>query len=309
MLTTGKRIYPWLDRSGRLSLFKLAVFLALFAPCTWTLLSYEHGTLGPRPLLEALHQTGLWAIRFLMISLAVTPLRGVLRWPRLILIRRMVGVAAFSYAALHLTLYILDQAFDWRLVASEIVFRFYLTIGLFALMSLFALAVTSTDGMIRRLGGRRWRRLHQSAYVIAVLALLHYFIQSKLNVDEPIVVAGLFFWLMAYRAILWIGNEDRRPSVSSLVGLSVIAGLLTTTGEAVYYRLANGFNPWRVLAASLGWNFDRRPGWIVLVICLALTMASVIRARQSLNRDGSKRLVRPAPTNCHADGPLIERHS
>ena len=171
----------------------MAVFLALFAPCAWTLFSYELGTLGPRPLIEAIHQTGLWAIRFLMISLAITPLRRALQWPRLILVRRMVGVAAFGYATLHLALYIVDQAFDWRLVASEIVFRFYLTIGFLALMSLSVLAATSTDGMIRRLGGRRWRRLHQSVYVIAVLALVHYFIQSKLNVAEPMVVAGLFF--------------------------------------------------------------------------------------------------------------------
>jgi methionine sulfoxide reductase heme-binding subunit len=274
----AKRKYPWLDRSGRLSIFKLAVFLSLFAPGAWTLLSYELGALGPRPLIEAIHQTGLWAIRFLMISLAITPLRRALHWPRLILTRRMVGVAAFSYATLHLALYVADQAFDWRLVASEIVFRFYLTIGFLTLMSLSVLAATSTDGMIRRLGGRRWRRLHQSVYVIAILALVHYFIQSKLNVTEPLVVAGLFSWLMANRAIFWIWGEDSHSSFWSLISLSVIAGLLTATGEAAYYRLVNGFDLWRVLAANIGWYFDRRPGWIVLVICLALTTASLFRA-------------------------------
>src|SRR4029077_320290 len=145
MPSTGNQIYPWLDRSGQLSLFKLAVFLSLFTPSAWTLFSYEHGILGPRPLIEAIHQTGLWAFRFLMISLAITPLRGALRWSRLILIRRMVGVAAFGYAALHFVLYILDQAFDWRLGASEIAFRFYLTLGFLALMWLSVLAATSTD--------------------------------------------------------------------------------------------------------------------------------------------------------------------
>jgi len=190
---TVRRIYPWFDRSGRISTLKLVVFLAIFAPCAWTLLSYELGTLGPRPLIEAIHQTGLWAIRFLVISLAITPLRRALQWPRLVLVRRMVGVATFGYATLHLALYIIDQAFDWRLVASEIVTRFYLTIGVLALMSLSVLAATSTDVMIRRLSGRRWRRVHQSVYVIAVLALVHYFIQSKLNVAEPTVIAGLLF--------------------------------------------------------------------------------------------------------------------
>jgi sulfoxide reductase heme-binding subunit YedZ len=274
---TVRRIYPWFDRSGRISTLKLVVFLAIFAPCAWTLLSYELGTLGPRPLIEAIHQTGLWAIRFLVISLAITPLRRALQWPRLVLVRRMVGVATFGYATLHLALYIIDQAFDWRLVASEIVTRFYLTIGVLALMSLSVLAATSTDVMIRRLSGRRWRRVHQSVYVIAVLALVHYFIQSKLNVAEPTVIAGLFVWLMAHRAIVWIWGEDRASSWS-LISLSITAGLLTAIGEATYYRLANGFDPWRVLAANVSWHFDRRPGWIVLAICLALTMASLFRA-------------------------------
>jgi sulfoxide reductase heme-binding subunit YedZ len=164
------------------------------------------------------------------------------------------------------------------LVASEIVTRFYLTIGFLALISLSVLAATSTDGMIRRLGGRRWRRVHQSVYVITGLALVHYFIQSKLNVAEPTVVAGVFFWLMANRAIVWIWGGDCRPSFWSLIKLSIVAALLAAIGEATYNRLANGFDPWRVLAANVSWHFDRRPGWIVLAICLALTMASLCRA-------------------------------
>jgi len=257
------------------------MFLALFAPAAWTLLCYEHDSLGPRPLTEAIHQTGLWAIRFLMIALAVTPLRRVLNWPRLILIRRMVGVAAFSYATLHLAIYVVDQAFDWRLVVSEIVFRFYLTIGFITLLSLSVLAATSTDGMIRRLGGRRWRRLHQSVYVIGALALVHYFIQSKLNVAEPMVVAGLFFWLMAYRVIVWIGDKDQGPSLWPLIGLSVVTGLLTATGEAAYYHFHNNVDPWRILAAYVGEYFDQRPGWIVLGVCLAVTMISLARPHKA----------------------------
>jgi sulfoxide reductase heme-binding subunit YedZ len=212
----------------------------------------------------------------------------MLQWPRLILIRRMVGVAAFGYASLHLALYIVDQNFDLRTVASEIVLRFYLTIGFLALMLLSALAATSTDGMIRRLGGRRWRRLHQSVYLIAILALVHYFIQSKLAVAEPMVVAGLFAWLMAERALGWIRGESGRPSLGSLIGLSVMTALLTAIGEASYYRLANGFDMWRVLAANLTSHFDRRPGWIVLAICLALTAASALRSRYAPRSRQSK---------------------
>ncbi len=278
---TATAFRPWLDRSGRLSPLKLAVFLALFAPGLWTFLSYAQGSLGPRPLTEAIHQTGLWAIRFLMISLAVTPLRRVLQWPRLIVLRRMIGVAAFGYAALHLAIYTLDQAFDWRMIVSEIALRFYLTIGFLALCGLLALAATSTDGMIRRLGGRRWRRLHRLVYVIGVLALIHYVIQSKLDVAEPLVVAGLFLWLMACRAVVWLGGDDPGLSFPSLAGLAVAAGLVTAAGEAIYYHLANHFDAWRVLGAYLGWYFDRRPGWIVLAICLVLSVASLVRAHRA----------------------------
>jgi methionine sulfoxide reductase heme-binding subunit len=115
---------PWQDRSGRLSALKLTVFLALFAPGLWTAAAFALGHLGPRPWTEAIHQTGLWAIRFLFVSLAVTPIRNVVQTPRLILVRRMIGVAAFCYALLHFLCYAGDQAFAWGHVASEVVHRF-----------------------------------------------------------------------------------------------------------------------------------------------------------------------------------------
>ena len=117
------------------------------------MLSLSLGWLEPRPFNEAIHQFGLWTIRLIFLALAVTPLRQILQWPRLILVRRMIGVAAFAYAITHLTLYTADQMFDLAKVASEIVHRIYLTIGFTAVLGLSALAATSTDGMIRRLGG------------------------------------------------------------------------------------------------------------------------------------------------------------
>src|SRR5262249_11137452 len=101
--------FPWQNRGGSLSPLKLAVFVALFVPGAWTLHGLAHGSLGPRPLTEAIHQTGLWAIRFLLISLAITPLRQTLQLPRLILVRRMIGVASFAYVLGHLLLYAWDQ--------------------------------------------------------------------------------------------------------------------------------------------------------------------------------------------------------
>ncbi|HEX2150490.1 MAG TPA: ferric reductase-like transmembrane domain-containing protein, partial [Stellaceae bacterium] len=142
--------YPWKDRNGRTAPLKLAVFIALFVPALWIAVAFAFGWLGPRPFDEAIHQLGLWTIRLIFLALAITPLRHILQWSRLLLVRRMIGVAAFAYAIGHLGLYAADQAFDLTKIATETALRIYLTIGFAAVLGLAALAATSTDGMIRR---------------------------------------------------------------------------------------------------------------------------------------------------------------
>src|SRR5262245_9507256 len=185
---------PWFDPAGRFSPFKLAVFILLFVPAALIAFRYADGALGPLAINQAVHQAGNWTLRLILISLAVSPLRQLLRWPRIMQVRRMIGVAAFVYAAIHLTLYAADQAFDLQKVATEILVRIYLTIGFAALLILTALAVTSTNGMVRRLGGARWRWLHRLVYGAALLGVIHFFMQTKFNVDEPWIMAGLFGW-------------------------------------------------------------------------------------------------------------------
>ncbi len=145
-------IWPWNDRTGRFSLLRFSVFVALVAPLLWILVQAFAHWLGPRPTTEAIHQTGLWAVRFLAVTLAITPLRNATRFARLAAIRRMVGLAVLFYALLHLSLYGFDQHGNLPHIASEILRRIYLTIGFVALCGLLALGITSTDGMIRRLG-------------------------------------------------------------------------------------------------------------------------------------------------------------
>jgi sulfoxide reductase heme-binding subunit YedZ len=272
---------PWQNRGGSFSPLKASVFLALLLPAFWTLFGLIHGSLGPRPLTEAIHQTGLWAVRFLLVSLAISPLRRVLSWPRLILVRRMVGVAAFAYALGHLLLYVWDQGFDLGLVVSEILSRFYLTIGFTGLLLLSALAATSTDGMIRRLGGRRWRNLHRAVYAIGILALVHYVLQSKLDIAEPIAAAGLFLWLMSYRLSGRLAGEGGIPGWGLLL-LGLGAGLATMLGEAYFHALAHGVHPGRVLASDLHWPFFGRPGWVVLLTGLALGLLALLRRPKGL---------------------------
>jgi sulfoxide reductase heme-binding subunit YedZ len=267
---------PWLDYGGQFSPLKATVFLALFVPFAFIALAYAHDQLGARPLNEFIHQIGNWALKLIFLSLAVTPARHVLQWPRLMLVRRMVGVAAFAYAALHLILYVIDQAFDLEKVAIEIAVRFYLTIGFSVLIILSAMAATSTDGMMRRLGGRRWRRLHQLIYAGAFLAVLHFFMQTKATVNEPWVMTGLYAWLMGYRMLVWARRSERRVSLWSITWLSMASGVFTALGEAAYYWLKLGSDPALMLSANFMATVGTRPAWVVLAITLSLTLAGAL---------------------------------
>jgi len=281
--------YPWNDRGAGLSPLKLVVFVALFLPALWTAGAYVAGGLGARPLNEAIHQIGLWTIRFLFIALAVTPLRQVLQWPQLILVRRMLGVGAAAYVMIHFALYVTDEAFDLGKVASEIALRIYLTIGFVALCGLAVLAATSTDAMIRRLGGRRWQRLHRIVYVIALLGLVHYWMQSKLEVWEPTVFAGFYLWLMGYRGLVWaLGLRARRLPVQWVAGLGVVVALAVALGEALYFHLAYKAPLARVLGADLSLQTGVRPAIVVLAAGLLIAAAEAVRA--ALKRPAKRKL-------------------
>lgn len=266
--------WPWNDRAGRLSALKLAVFVGLLAPGAWLIVQALAGILGSKPLTAAIHLTGDWAVRFLWLSLLVTPLRYAWDWPRLIAVRRMVGVAAAAYAALHLGLYAAEQAFDLQRVVSEIALRFYLTIGFVALVGLLVLSATSTDAMIRRLGAQRWGRLHLLAYPIALLAIWHFFLQTKLDVTEPVMMLGFLVWLMLFRLMRRFGWPVR---ALQLGGLALISSLATALLEALWYATMTGVMASRILAANFDIAFGIRPAAWVLVAGLAVAAVSAVR--------------------------------
>ena len=271
------RKLPWYGYDGHFSLLKAAVFVALFIPGLWTAVFLALDRLGARPLTEAIHEIGDWTIRLIFISLAITPARLVLQWPRLLDVRRMVGVAACVYALTHLSLYIVDEAFDLGTVASEIIVRIYLTIGFTALIGLCVLATTSTDGWQRRLGARRWQKLHRIVYGIALLAVIHFCLQSKLDEWEPTVMAGIYLWLMGCRAITWRLGRGKLP-LWAMIAASVAAGVLTALGEAVYFWIALGAPFALVLAADLSLDTGLRPAWVVFVSTFAVALIGALRA-------------------------------
>jgi sulfoxide reductase heme-binding subunit YedZ len=158
-------------------------------------------------------------------------------------------------------------------VASEIIHRFYLTIGFIVLLGLIVLGVTSTDAAIRRMG-RWWKRLHRLGYALAVMALLHYFIQSKANVSEPVFVAGLYVWLMLWRLL---PGPWQRP-VAIYPVLALLSGAAAAGVEFAWYGIATHINPWRVLTADETLRFGLRPAHYVVLVTLGL--GAVILARR-----------------------------
>ena len=255
---------PLTDRQGRFSPLKaITLALALLPAAVIGYWFFTH-QLGPLPVKAALRLIGDWTIRLLVITLALTPLQRVLNWPKIALIRRMLGVTTFAYALTHFTLYVVNSKYDLVFVVSEIVLRFYLTIGFVALIGLSLLAATSFDSAVRKLG-KKWKMLHRLVYMIAVLGLLHYFIQSKIDVSPAVLLTGFYFLLMIYRVFI-----TKRVSLTpAVLAISAgLAGMLTALTEFAWYGLTTGVDPWRIVKANLMFSFGLRPAVIVLLVGL-----------------------------------------
>jgi sulfoxide reductase heme-binding subunit YedZ len=251
------------------------VFGGLFVPALVLIWRWQSGDLGPLPIHEAILVSGLWAVRLLLISLAVTPLQRLFGWNRLTLVRRQIGVAALAYALLHFSLFIVDQKFDLARVASEIALRIYLTIGFTALLGLLVLGSTSTDAAVRRLG-RKWKMLHRIVYGIGALAILHFFMQSKIDASEAALMMGLFLLSMAYR----LPRPVQLRSFWMLLLIACCVALATAGLEAAWYGIATGVKPLAVLQANLMFPTLVRPAWIVFGTGLALAiLAPWVRSR------------------------------
>lgn len=251
---------------------RLVTLIGLCLPALYLGWRWYTDDLGARPVTLATHVTGDWTVVFLLGSLALTPARAVFEWMPLVQVRRRVGVAAALYASAHFTIYAYDQKWNWAVVALEILKRFYLTIGFAALVCLLLLALTSTDGWQKRLRAN-WLRLHKLVFPAAVLAILHFFIQSKANVGEATVAAGLFAWLMIWRLM----PVRLRISYLGLVLLMVAAVVAAVAFEVAWYGLVNHVDPRRILNADLNPALLPRPVHKVLLAGAAVIVLVLIR--------------------------------
>ena len=166
-------------------------------------------SLGPNPVEELIHRCGLWGLKFLLITLAITPLRHLTGWNWLVRLRRMFGLFAFFYICLHFTVYAgLDQRFDLGAIGEDIVKRPYITLGISGLIMLIPLAVTSTNAMMRRLG-RRWQKLHRLVYFIGIVGVWHFWWQVKKDITEPLIYVGILALLLGYRLVTHWQKKQR----------------------------------------------------------------------------------------------------
>jgi sulfoxide reductase heme-binding subunit YedZ len=190
-------------RDNRIRTAKTLLFIALCLPAAGMLLALFSGELV-EPIEELTHATGEWALRLLLVTLAVTPLRTLTGWNRLIRFRRMLGLFSFAYMFAHFAIYLgLDRFFAWSEILVDLTERPYVMVGFVCLALCVPLAVTSTDSMMRRLGGRRWKRLHTLVYPASIAAVLHFLWLVKADITEPalhiLVLAALLGWRLRHR--------------------------------------------------------------------------------------------------------------
>ncbi len=192
---------------------KPLLFVASLLPLAWLLVRGFSGTLGANPLETITHETGLWTLRFLLITLAVTPARRLLRMNALIAYRRMLGLFAFAYGCLHLVTYLwFDQFFSWGEIVRDVAKRPFITAGMAGFAAMVPLAFTSTAGMIRRLGGRRWRALHRLVYFAAAAGVAHYWWLVKADTRSPRGYAVVLAVLLLARLLPAGATGSARPA-------------------------------------------------------------------------------------------------
>ena len=172
-----------------------------------------HHQLGANPVKFAILTTGMTALVFLMLTMAVTPVRKITGWNWLLFSRRTLGLYAFFYASVHfLIFFCLDRSFSISSTISEMVKRKFLFVGITGLLVMVPLAVTSTNAMIKRLGGKRWRALHRLAYVAAIAGVLHYYMQVKADVRQPLVFGAVLTVLLGYRVLVYLSPPKSSPA-------------------------------------------------------------------------------------------------
>jgi methionine sulfoxide reductase heme-binding subunit len=286
-------IWPWQDRNRRFSWLKASAFALVLLPAirfTYQCATGEYGFL-PISLGSMTYWSGVWATVILLMALAVTPALTIFRWRTLVDVRRMIGVTALVYTIAHMVIYFALRSWNFASIAGETLTRLTLIVAALSTIGLIVLGATSLDAAIRRLGARSWQRLHNTNYVITALAVLHVMV-ARGTYPEQYLLSGIFFWLLAWRALAHYGQgTDAR----ALALLAVASCLFTAFLEAAFLwgrrgydlsgTLGNNFNPamlevgvpaaWQVLAFGLLFALGAAGGEILRVKAASLAARQI----------------------------------
>ena len=198
-------------------LAKLALFLVCLVPIAWLTIGAFTGNLSANPIKDITEWTGAWALRFLLITLCVSPLRQLTGWNEPIQYRRMLGLFAFFYGVLHFLIYVsLDQAFSIAGILQDVYKRPFITVGFIGFVVMIPLAITSTKKWIVRLGARQWRLLHRLTYASAIAGVVHYLWLVKADTRRPLAYGLLLLLLLGFRLLMFVGSRRQAPARSAL---------------------------------------------------------------------------------------------
>jgi sulfoxide reductase heme-binding subunit YedZ len=257
---------PLYDRLGRFSPLKATVFILLFVPGLWFLALAMTDGLTPQPFGFIIYNSGVWAMWLLLLSLAVTPARHILRWPELIAVRRMTGLAGLGYTLFHVVIYFTLDRTSWATISADLK-RLTIILAIASTLGLLALAVTSFDAAIRRLGSRNWNRIHNLAYPAIGLAVLHFDMGPESLGGTPFVITGLYFWAMGWRGLNRVG---RGTDAVWLLGLALAATAFSFAFEATWIRYYRGFTEFGTAEELWNAGLGLAATWQVLIVTLSV---------------------------------------
>ena len=264
---------PWQDANHQWSWLRAGAFALMFMPGLWIIYQYYDEQFGTVPLAGLTYWSGVWATSVLVLALAVTPALTILRWKRLIDLRRMIGVAALFYTIGHMIIYFALRRWNFPNIGVEMVTRPTLIVATVSTFGLVVLGATSFDAAVRRMGAKGWQQLHNAVYVASGLAILHYLLSPGIFPDQYLM-SGMFFWLMTWRML---NRRGQGRDVRALVILAVVSCLFTALFEAAWIWAYHGYKPIETLADNFTMVLGVPPPWMVLVLGLLIAVASAMR--------------------------------
>ena len=269
-------IWPWQERNRQFSWLKALTLALMFVPALWLVDQVANERFGPVPLGGMTYWSGLEALAFLMVALAVTPAMTIFGWHRLLAVRRMIGVTALAYTFAHIVIYFALRFWNFASIAHEMLTRISLILALIATIGMIALGATSLDAAVRRMGARGWQRLHNAIYVIAGLAVVHYLLSPDIYAEQYLM-SGIYVWLVGWRVLNRYGLGT---NAGALALLAVASSLFTAALEVAWIWAYQNYEPSEIVSIYFTFALGIPPMWIILGLGVVIALAAA--GRQAL---------------------------